>query len=101
VAHVAPDGRWLRVNGALCRTLGYLADDLLSKSFQDVIYPDDLAADLVQVAFHLLAISAVSVETALQFAGVPASYVLAGCAHPIAELRRAKRGRSHIKLFLH
>jgi PAS domain S-box-containing protein len=49
VAHIAPDGRWLRVNGALCRTLGYLADELLTKSFQDVTYPDDLAADLVQV----------------------------------------------------
>jgi PAS domain S-box-containing protein len=49
VAHVSPDGRWLRVNGALCRILGYLADELLTKSFQDVTYPDDLAADLVQV----------------------------------------------------
>ena len=49
VAHIAPDGRWLRVNGALCRTLGYPADELLTKSFQDVTYPDDLAADLVQV----------------------------------------------------
>jgi PAS domain S-box-containing protein len=49
VAHMAPDGRWLRVNGALCRILGYPADELLTKSFQDVTYPDDLAADLAQV----------------------------------------------------
>jgi PAS domain S-box-containing protein len=49
VAHIAPDGRWLRVNGALCRFLGYPADELLTKSFQDVTYPDDLVADLVQV----------------------------------------------------
>jgi PAS domain S-box-containing protein len=49
VAHIAPDGRWLRVNGALCRILGYPADELLAKSFQDVTYRDDLAADLVQV----------------------------------------------------
>jgi PAS domain S-box-containing protein len=49
VAHIAPDGRWLRVNGALCRTLGYPADELLTRSFQDVTYPDDLTADLVQV----------------------------------------------------
>src|SRR5882672_8652100 len=49
VAHIAPDGRWLRVNGSLCRTLGYPADELLTKSFQDVTYPDDLAADIVQV----------------------------------------------------
>jgi PAS domain S-box-containing protein len=49
IAHVAPDGRWLRVNGVLCRILGYPADELLTKSFQDITYPDDLAADLVQV----------------------------------------------------
>jgi PAS domain S-box-containing protein len=49
VAHIGADGRWLRVNGALCRILGYTADELLTKSFQDLTYPDDLAADLVQV----------------------------------------------------
>jgi PAS domain S-box-containing protein len=49
IAHVAPDGRWLRVNGALCRILGYRVDELLPKSFQDVTYPDDLAADMVQL----------------------------------------------------
>src|SRR6266436_5618667 len=49
VAHIAPDGRWLRVNGALCRILGYPADELRTKSFQDLTFPDDLAADLVQV----------------------------------------------------
>jgi len=49
VAHIAPDGRWLRVNGALCRILGYSVDELLTKSFQDVTCPSDLAADLVQV----------------------------------------------------
>src|SRR5258707_8242403 len=42
IAHVAPDGRWLRVNGTLCRILGYRVDELLTKSFQDVTYPDDL-----------------------------------------------------------
>jgi PAS domain S-box-containing protein len=49
IAHIAPDGRWLRVNGPLCRILGYRVDELLTKSFQDVAYPDDLAADLAQV----------------------------------------------------
>jgi PAS domain S-box-containing protein len=49
VAHVGPDGRWLRVNGSLCRILGYPADELFTKSFQDLTYPDDLAADLVQL----------------------------------------------------
>jgi PAS domain S-box-containing protein len=49
IAHVADDGRWLRVNGPLCGILGYPVDELLTKSFQDVTYPDDLAADLARV----------------------------------------------------
>jgi PAS domain S-box-containing protein len=49
IAHIAPDGRWLRVNRALCRILGYSVDELVTRSFQDVTHPDDLAADLAQV----------------------------------------------------
>jgi PAS domain S-box-containing protein len=49
IAHIAHDGRWLRINGPLCRILGYPADELLSKSLQDVTYSDDLAADLARV----------------------------------------------------
>jgi PAS domain S-box-containing protein len=49
IAHVAPGGRWLRVNEALCRILGYPADELITKSFQDITHPDDLAADLAEV----------------------------------------------------
>jgi PAS domain S-box-containing protein len=49
IAHVAPDGRLLRVNGVLCRILGYSVDELLTKSFQDVTYPNDLVADLARV----------------------------------------------------
>jgi PAS domain S-box-containing protein len=48
IAHVAPDGRWLRVNQALSRILGYPVDELITKTFQDVTHPDDLAADLAQ-----------------------------------------------------
>ncbi len=49
IAHVADGGRWLRVNGPLCRILGYSVDELIAKSYQDVTYPDDLAADLARV----------------------------------------------------
>ncbi|GIZ50263.1 sensor domain-containing protein [Noviherbaspirillum aridicola] len=45
IAHVAPDGTFLRVNPYICRMLGYAADEMLGKSFQDVTYPDDLAGD--------------------------------------------------------
>jgi PAS domain S-box-containing protein len=49
IAHVAPDGRWLRVNAALCRILGFQAEELVAKSYQDVTHPDDLEADLSQI----------------------------------------------------
>jgi PAS domain S-box-containing protein len=49
IAHMAPDGTWLRINGTLCRILGYPADEALTKSLQDVTYPDDLAADLARM----------------------------------------------------
>jgi PAS domain S-box-containing protein len=49
IAHIGPDGRWLRVNNALCRILGYPADELLTKSLHDVTYPDDLPPDLAQL----------------------------------------------------
>jgi PAS domain S-box-containing protein len=44
IGHVAADGRWLRVNQALCRILGYSADELTTKSVHDVSHPDDIAA---------------------------------------------------------
>jgi PAS domain S-box-containing protein len=49
IAHVAPDGRWLRVNEALCRILGYPVDEFVTKTFQDVTHPDDLATEVSQV----------------------------------------------------
>jgi PAS domain S-box-containing protein len=48
IEHISRDGRLLRVNKALCRVLGYPVDELLTKSFRDVTYPDDLAADLAK-----------------------------------------------------
>jgi PAS domain S-box-containing protein len=46
IAHVTNDGRYLHVNEALCRFLGYPADELVTKSFQDVTHPEDIASDL-------------------------------------------------------
>jgi PAS domain S-box-containing protein len=48
VAHVSPEGQWLRVNKKLCEIVGYSEQELLSLTFQDVTHPDDLAADLAQ-----------------------------------------------------
>lgn len=46
MALVAPDGRWLRVNRALCESVGYSAQELLELDFQTITHPDDLDADL-------------------------------------------------------
>jgi PAS domain S-box-containing protein len=46
IAHVAPDGHWLRVNDRLCAITGYSRDELLARTFQDITHPDDLEADL-------------------------------------------------------
>ena len=45
MAHVAPDGRLLRVNQKLCDIVGYSRDELLQKTLQDITQPDDLDAD--------------------------------------------------------
>jgi PAS domain S-box-containing protein len=46
MALVAPDGRWIRVNRALCGIVGYTAEELLATTFQVITHPDDLDTDL-------------------------------------------------------
>jgi PAS domain S-box-containing protein len=46
MALVGPDGRWLYVNPAVCRIVGYAADELMQLTFQDITHPDDLETDL-------------------------------------------------------
>jgi PAS domain S-box-containing protein len=42
IVNLTPDGRFLRVNEAACRLVGYSADELTTKSFRDIVHPDDL-----------------------------------------------------------
>ncbi|MBN9518041.1 PAS domain S-box protein [bacterium] len=49
MALVATDGRFLRVNRALCGIMGYADAELLALTFQEVTHPDDLASDLAHV----------------------------------------------------
>jgi PAS domain S-box-containing protein len=49
VALVSPDGRWLKVNRAVCELVGYSEAELLAHSFQDITHPEDLEADLANV----------------------------------------------------
>ncbi len=54
LAHVGLDGRWLAVNDAYCRILGYDLDELSSLTFQDITHPDDVSKD-VEISKQLLA----------------------------------------------
>ena len=45
LAHVAPDGRFLRVNEYLCDLIGYSRQELGSLTFAAITHPEDLAAD--------------------------------------------------------
>ena len=48
VAHVAPDGRFLRVNQRFCDIVGYSHEEMLERAHQDITHPEDLGADLDQ-----------------------------------------------------
>ncbi len=45
IAHVHPDGRWLRVNDRLCQIVGFSREELLARTFQDITHPEDQTAD--------------------------------------------------------
>jgi PAS domain S-box-containing protein len=42
---VAADGKWLRVNDAYCRMLGYGREELIGKRFRELTHPDDVTRD--------------------------------------------------------
>jgi diguanylate cyclase (GGDEF)-like protein/PAS domain S-box-containing protein len=46
---VSLDGRFLQVNDALCRIVGYTRHELLALDFQTITHPDDLDIDLGRV----------------------------------------------------
>lgn len=45
VAHNTLDGRFEYVNRAFCKLLGYTAEELYARSWQDITHSDDVAAD--------------------------------------------------------
>ena len=49
MALVSLDGRWVRVNSALCQITGYEESELLATDFQSITHPHDQQADLEQV----------------------------------------------------
>jgi PAS domain S-box-containing protein len=53
MSFVHPDGRWLKVNRAVCDFFGYSEEELLSCDFQSLTHPEDLAPDLLMVKMAL------------------------------------------------
>ena len=49
IARVAPDGHWLEVNQRLCDIFGYSREELMTKTFVDITYSDDLEPDMKNV----------------------------------------------------
>jgi PAS domain S-box-containing protein len=49
MALVSLQGRWLKVNRALCEMLGYGEEELLKLTFQRITHPEDLNTDLGNV----------------------------------------------------
>jgi len=49
LALVDTEGHWLKVNGTLCDFFGFSEEELLTKNFQEITYPDDLKKDLDQM----------------------------------------------------
>jgi PAS domain S-box-containing protein len=49
MALVSPEGRWLKVNSALCGLLGYSEEELLSRGFQGMTHADDLEYNLAKM----------------------------------------------------
>jgi PAS domain S-box-containing protein len=49
LALVSLTGRWIKVNKSLCDLVGYSAEELHTKTFQDITHPDDLEVDLEYV----------------------------------------------------
>ena len=49
MAHVTPDGRWLRVNDKLCEISGYDREELLEMTFLELTPPEDRQASMEHV----------------------------------------------------
>lgn len=50
IAHVAPDGRFMRVNDRFCAIVGHDRATLIAGGFQQITHPDDLNDDLDNAA---------------------------------------------------
>ncbi len=49
IAHVSPEGSFVRINQKFCAIVGYTQQEMLKVTFQDITHPDDLELDLDNV----------------------------------------------------
>ena len=49
IAHVSPEGDFLRINQRFCDIVEYTKEEMLKHTFQDITHPDDLDIDLEYV----------------------------------------------------
>ncbi|RFS13630.1 PAS domain-containing sensor histidine kinase [Emticicia sp. C21] len=49
MALVSPEGQWIKVNKQICKITGYIEEELMSLTFQDLTHPEDLDKDLALV----------------------------------------------------
>lgn len=45
ITHIAPDGKFIKLNQRFCDIVGYLKEELIQKELKDITHPDDLNAD--------------------------------------------------------
>lgn len=50
IAHVSPEGRFMRVNDRFCEIVGHNRSTLIAGGFQQITHPDDLNGDLANAA---------------------------------------------------
>ncbi len=113
IAHVSPEGRWLRVNQRLCDLLGYDRAELAARTWREITHPADLPADRA-AARRLLAgeLDAYELDTrfvrkdgALAWAHLTVSLVRTAAGAPdyflamvqdLAERKRLERERARL-----
>jgi two-component system sensor histidine kinase UhpB len=49
IAHVSPEGKFLRINQKFCDIVGYSCEEMLKLSFQEITHADDLESDFKYV----------------------------------------------------
>lgn len=49
IAHVSPEGKFIRINQKFCNIVKYSKDEMLSIRFQQITYTDDLKEDLLNL----------------------------------------------------